>query len=228
MEFCHSLGSLKTANIAGKIRCPKDFALLSLNILELINTWGQSEDVKIVTKPYLFVDTDKLKRAFIVKSNQIVSFAFPFTLYQKSDAAGNQQLYINYRDVIIDASIISKAITLANTIDEKTTTYAAQVQGINFSDSAKLASVRVLEHILMLEPSYLRYDYDKPASNGQFHPLYHFDVNYNKRYSYKFGLYREIDLGGFKNILSKQTICWYTSPHTLWIWLKEKINKLIN
>lgn len=223
MEYWHSLGSLKTARIAGKLSYPKDFVLLTLQVLELINTLGDSEAPSKVTFPYLYIDTEKLSRAFIVKVNQIVSFAFPFSLYYRTDSAGIHQLCINYRDIELDSMIISKAKSLAFGFDLGKDTYAAQIQGANFHDSTTVAAIKIFEYILSLEPSYIRYDYDERASNGSLHPTYHFDVNYNKNYSFKIGLYNDLEISKFREVLSKDYDAWYTKPYSL----LSKIERMI-
>lgn len=225
MEYWHSLGSLKTANIAEKIKNPKDFVVLSLKILEMINTWGVSESAFSVTIPYLYVDPDVQKRAFIVKGNQIVSFAFPFAVYTKTDPIIGEHVMINYRDMVIDDVLVSRAMTIANSLDMEKTTYAAQVQGMDFRDTIKVAAHKIFELVLSLEPSYIRYDFDKPASRGTLHPMYHFDVNYNKANSYKIGLYGDVQLNSFKELLSKNNDSWYVNPYSKLLNITVSIKK---
>ena len=207
MEYWHSLGNLKAANVAGTLKTPKDFVVLLLKVLELINTWGNCESAASVTYPYLYVDTDVQRRAYIVKGNQIVSFAFPFSIYIKDDLAGTKHIFINYRDVVLDDVIVSKAMSIANNLDLDKSSYAAQVQGYDFSDNKKL-----FELILSLEPSYLRYDYDKPSKNGVKHPMYHLDINFNKYYTYKVGLYNAMQINRVKDLVSQYKDCWYIGP----------------
>ena len=215
MEYWHSLGSLKTTNTALKLQNPRDFVLLSLNVLELIITWGNCEDSTKVTPPFLFIDTERLNRAFIVKGNQIVSFAFPFSIYSRVDDDGKHLFCVNYRDIVLSPEIISKAMSFAKSLDLDKSSYAAQVQGVDFRDSSMKSAIRLFEQILSLEPSYIRYDYDKQSSNGTMHPLYHFDVNYNKNYTYKIGLYRNLEVSKMREVLDQNSDSWYTKPYSL-------------
>ncbi len=235
MEYYHSFGSMKAANLDAKITNPKSFVITLLKLLERINTWGMCEDPKQVKLPYLYVDTDKLKRAFIVKSNQIVSFAFPFALYTKTDASGKDKVYINYRDNQLDDVIISHAMSIAQTLDLKKSTYAAQAKSLDFSDPTKVIAARVFEVALALEPSYLRYDYDARACNGTIHPLHHFDINYTSDYTYKIGLYGELQHDSLTTIMSDGGSCWYVDTysdfmqicHTVKCWLNKSVSRLL-
>jgi len=47
--------------------------------------------------------------------------------------------------------------------------------------------------------------------NGKMHPLYHLDVNYSSGASYKIGLYNELQIEEFKEILDITTDCLYLS-----------------
>ena len=224
MEFYHSFGSMKAANLDAKITSPKSFVVALLKLLELINTWGVSEDPLQVKPPYLYVDTDNLKRAFIVKSNQIVSFAFPFALYTKTDSSGKDKLYINYWDKQLDDVIISHAMSIAQTLDLKKSTYAAQAKSLDFTDPAKVVAAKVFEVALSLEPSYVRYDYDTKACNGTIHPLHHFDFNYSGDYTYKLGLYGALQQDELTAIMSEGGSCWYVYPYT-WVMRAKKFSE---
>lgn len=214
MEFYHSFGSMKAADLDDKITSPKTFVIALIKLLELINTWGQSEDSAHIRLPYLYVDTTKLKRAFIVKSNQIVSFAFPFALYTKTDVSGKEKLHINYWDNQLNDVIISHAMSIAKTLDLKKSTYAAQAKALDFTNPDKVVAAKVFEVALALEPSYVRYDYDSKSCNGTIHPLFHFDFNYSGDYTYKLGLYGELDKENFSAIMTEGNSCWYTQPYS--------------
>ena len=228
MEFYHSFSSMKAANMDAKITSPKSFVITMLKILEQINTWGASEDASSVRFPYLYVDTSNLKRAFIVKSNQIVSFAFPFAIYTKKDSSGKEQLYINYRDIQLDDQIISYAMSIAQTLDLGKSSYAAQAKGIDLTDVKKQAAVKVFEVALTLEPSYIRYDYDPDHASGQVHPLYHYDVNYSKDSSYKLGLYRDVDVVELKELLDNNLQRRYASRYSSLLRLWQRVTSFKN
>lgn len=213
--------------MSGKLTTPKSFAQNMLKILELINTWGVSEDPSSVNMPYLYVDTDNLKRVFIVKNNQIVSFAFPFSMHIKPDTTGTPVLSIHYRDMVLDDIIISKATSIASSLDKKKPSFASQIQSIDFTDSTQKVAVMITEVILSMEPSYLRYDYDKRGCKGVIHPLCHLDVNFNKAQTYKIGLYGEMSLDSFKNLLNQKTACDYLHSYSTLLrmkrWIADKL-----
>lgn len=68
-------------------------------------------------------------------------------------------------------------------------------------------SYRIFEHILLTEPSYLRFDHDTEHPNTIEHSTDHIDVNFSSDYSYKIGLENRIDLDELIDILSKKTRC---------------------
>lgn len=206
---------MKAADMDAKITSPKNFTIAVLKILELINTWGVSENPSMVSYPYLYIDTTKLKRAFIIKSNQMVSFAFPFAIYTKMNTVGIDELFINLKDKKLNDVIISHAMSLAQTLDLNNSTYAAQAKSIDLTDVDKLTATRVFETVLALEPSYIRYDYDTKGCKGKIHPLHHFDVNYSNDYTYKVGLYGELEECKLKELLSEDSDCWYVRPFSI-------------
>ncbi len=214
MEYYHSFGSMKAADMDAKITSPKSFCIAVIKILELVNTWGKSEEPSSLKYPYLYIDTTRLKRAFIVKSNQIVSFAFPFAIYTKTDALGKVKLKINYWDKQLNDVVISHAMSIAQTLNLTKTTYAAQARGIDLTDNDKLAGARAFEAVLALEPSYIRYDFDSKSCKGREHPLYHFDINYSGDYTYKIGLYGEMKEGDMMEIMKEDADCWYVRPYS--------------
>ncbi len=226
MEFYHSFGSNKAADLNTKVKTPKDFVITVIKVLELVNTWGNSEEPIHLQYPYLYIDTNQLKRAFIVRSNQIVSFAFPFSIYERVDVYGKGYMCINYWDIELNDIIISLAMSIAKSFDFNKSTYASVAKSIDLSDDDMRCATRVFEAVLALEPSYVRYDYDKNAGRGMVHPINHLDLNYNNEYSYKVGLYGGMKMNDFKDFLSVGTDCWYIKPFSIFSvfenWLKER------
>lgn len=209
MDFYHSLGSLKSAELAFKLAKPIDFVFMTLKILEQIITWGESDEKDNIAMPYLYVDSKRLHRAFIVKNNQIVSFSFPFAVYTKK---GSRQVCINYRSIKLDATLISEATSIANEY-KKANSFAEVANSLDLADHQVKDAVTVFETILSLEPSYMRYDYDQKSSNGQMHPMYHIDVNFTKDSSYKIGLYAPASMPKIVSILSQSSRCFYLEQY---------------
>lgn len=225
MEYYHSLISLEKANMDFKLRQPVDFSLMMLKILEQIVTWGRSEEPDSVGMPYLYIDPENLKRAFIVKSGQIVSFAFPFRIGKKR---GSEDIIVHHRSALLDAALISKATTIAND-NKRLKSYAAVATGLDLNDSLDASAASLFEEIMALEPSYIRYDYDKKSARGQLHPTYHFDVNYSMPYTYKLGLYRPLSINKLIAILDKNTKCSYVDKYYVrwYCTFKRRVKKLI-
>lgn len=223
MEYYHSLGSLKSKDMAFILKSPVDFVFMTLKILEHIITWGKSEKATDVVTPYIYVNTDELHRAFIVKSDHIVSFAFPFAIYTRR---GSEQIYVNDRSVTLDAALISKATSIANDY-KNTKSFADVAKSLDLTDSLVRNAASLFETILSIEPSYMRYDYDKTSSKGLVHPTYHLDVNYTPASTYKLGLYKPATLPKILSILSKTKSCFYLEKY-IFKWyskVKRKIRR---
>ena len=79
MRYAHSLGSMSSAKMDGKLKKPLDYINIALQIVEHILSWSGPESEAVLKIPYLVIESNKKnQRAFIVKDNQIVTFAFPF------------------------------------------------------------------------------------------------------------------------------------------------------
>lgn len=60
-----------------------------------------------------------------------------------------------------------------------------------------------------METGYIRYDYDPDHENGTLHPLYHFDVNYSSKGTYKMGINKKMEKEDFVDLLDIKTKCHY-------------------
>ena len=59
----------------------------------------------------------------------------------------------------------------------------------------------------MIEPAYIRYDYDPDNEKGKLHPLYHLDLHYSQYSTFKIGLFDKIAGDFFEDIHNVKTDC---------------------
>ncbi|WP_336514915.1 hypothetical protein [Pollutibacter soli] len=146
----------------------------------------------------------KMSRIFIFKQSKFLSFAFPLFV----DIEKEEVLAIRSRwGVNIDSEIISKCFEILN---DENFLHNPSLTGFYFrQQSPNDAVFNLLEEIIMFEPCYIRYDFDKERANGRRHPLYHLDVNYSDYGNFKMGLDEALLNDNFEDILNIETDCAY-------------------
>ena len=75
-----------------------------------------------------------------------------------------------------------------------------------------MIGLEIIEELILVEPSYVRFDIDPENQKGHLHPLNHLDVNYSQAGTYKIGLRTAITLDEFEDILNVDTNCYYIEP----------------
>lgn len=217
MRYAHSLGSMSSAKMDGKLKKPLDYINIALQIVEHILSWSGPESEAVLKIPYLVIESNKKnQRAFIVKDNQIVTFAFPFVVDAKTDGStGTCAWHVRYREIDITSTILSNSRGLYsdyNTYkDKKSFREIASAQ--NLSDADMLKAIRLFEMLMLTEPAYVRYDFAPKEANGLKHPLCHFDHNFNEAYHYKVGLHGRINLSQVEDMMNKDTDSWYIAKY---------------
>lgn len=216
MRYAHSLGSMSSAKMDGKLNEPLDYINLILQIVEHLLSWIGPEIETTIKPPYLIIDSNKkIQRAYIVKDCQIVSFAFPFQVYDKQNDMGVQEWHVRYRNIDITSTVLSYSRGLYNDFIDlrKTLSFHEIASAQNLSDTDVLQAIKLFEVLMMMEPAYVRYDYDPKGSKGLKHPLCHFDYNFIECLHYKVGLHGRLSISQVEDIISKDTDCWYLAKY---------------
>jgi hypothetical protein len=208
MKFYHSLTNLKEPGLNDKLKNPIDFINFQLNILSLIISWKEPEPKNMVQLPYLYIDTDRngLHRSFIVKSNQIVSFAFPLHIVDKDD--GTVELRIH--EQVLDAQILSICRSMINEMKEGLLNFSGSVQELDMKDVKNSTALKLIETLLLLEPSYLRFDHDTQYQSI-YHPVNHIDFNFSLPYTYKIGVKKWMKQVDMESMLDNNELKFPTS-----------------
>ena len=212
MEYFHSLTSLSAVNLANKFKKQIHYVLALLQVANKIITWNKSEDKNTLSYPYLYIVGESNSfRAFIVKSDSIVSFLFPLGLSKNVDANGNEMWIVNERDLVLTTSIISKCVEFANSISQKKnpTKIIDIAKSIDSIDVEGRNAFDLLEYLLLVEPCYLRFDNDPQHAKRYLHPKSHLDINFSVDGTYKIGVFEQLKIDDLKDVFEKTTNCWF-------------------
>jgi len=143
-----------------------------------------------------------MSRLFFFQEGRYYSIAFPFTCSLIEDKFEFRSLL----GVIIDNKIISDILSVIK--DEEFQTHNSLFDYyINNSDEGLSETISIIEMLLHVEPSYVRYDYDPKLADGRAHPLYHLDLNFSNSGTFKLGLNKEVNAEYFINIHNRDTDC---------------------
>lgn len=164
---------------------------------------------------------NKRRVYFSIQDNQTkiykhFSFNFPFNIFEEY---GVLRLETVNGDVIIQNHHLAVLRTLCSNdgFDEKQCRHGllldfAQLVETTFSDfGLRLMDYeteinQILMELIMFEPGYIRFDYDKKNANGRIHPLNHLDIFYSQATTFKLGC-SLMDLDKFIDILEPANEC---------------------
>lgn len=150
---------------------------------------------------------DKMSRLFFYKEGKYFSISFPFSV----DINNSEVTELTtYSGKIINNKSISAIISILDSEE-----FQANLSLIEFyiePNSIESDGIFLLEEMLMIEPSYIRYDVDVANQKGKLHPLNHLDINYSQYSTFKLGLAAPITELYFEDIQDIKTDCLFLGP----------------
>ena len=156
----------------------------------------------------IIISINKNSRVFIkTGGNYFYSVVFPFTL-----SLENNQPQIFYKTRKIDAMILSALNCLINEVGEQSNIFDKLFDSDLYREYGYDIFAFVVDiyfHLLSFDDGYIRYEKDEERENKEYHPLHHFDICYHNNSTYKLGLYNEISLNHFREIMDITKQCWY-------------------
>ena len=192
-----------------EIKSIKTFYYVKLKAIEYILTFWDGN--KPPVRPYLYIDSEKLNRLYIVNDDgcKIISFGFNYLIktYNKDlSSPNNSVLHLNYCGQKGEISLlnVSEAQSILSELTFEENNY---YWGLDTGVSVDNESIRFFEHIVFSEPSYLRYDNTIVGYKPLIHPRYHFDICFSSSVCYKFGLPKHIEHHEMVDILDKSKYC---------------------
>lgn len=196
------------------IRTKDHIIKLLLEAITLLLNGTVIKDEKL-TKNYILLRIDKMKRLFFVLDKKIYSIYFPFMIENQKEIK-NPLIYDSISDLELNATnlAILKSLYNENTFEQSQGLLDLETELIQILDSFEEQSIQnniweILKQLFIFEPGYLRFDYDEKHQNGRFHPLNHLDVNYSSDSTFKIGLNKTIDCESFIDILDLKTESYY-------------------
>lgn len=153
---------------------------------------------------------DRMKRLFVHYGKSIHSVHFPFNL-----SSENGKIDFYWQDNDLDAKTTSMLLDFFNRFDELESlddmyeNFLRLIDEYDIKKSAKENSLwKVISHLLVFEPAYLRYDEDfSNRMDMKKHPPYHFDLNYCNTSTFKLGIGRKISMEEYIDILNNNSNC---------------------
>lgn len=187
--------------------------LLTKTIKFLITTPPTPMGVTTPNKK-LILYIDKMSRLLFCVENKMFSFRFPLQIQIEPE---DNSLSIFYRDYFKIDNIISSLLVsvfgqedifehFLEDIDKKI------LEGIieNEWNDVDLDSLyKLAKQLVLFEPGYLRYDYDKAHANGSLHPEHHLDIFFSSSVTMKLGLQKAIESEWMLDMLNILTECKY-------------------
>lgn len=155
---------------------------------------------------------DKMSRLFFNSENKYYSIVFPFNLYQE-----DKDIKLSYlHNISVDSYLISKTISAINCDEFNDNCILGFADSIFEYENESEEVWLFLKELMLLEDGYIRYDNDpigfKEAvdkGSPHKHPLYHYDLNYTNRASFKIGLQKAYSIDEFIDLLNIKTDCKY-------------------
>ena len=105
--------------------------------------------------------------------------------------------------------MLEKSDVEENFIDEIIEEAYLDVSEDGYSNADIESCFGLILRLLSMELGYIRYDYDPEHENKKLHPLYHVDINYSSKGTYKLGINRKMDVDEFIDMLDTKTDCKY-------------------
>lgn len=194
------------------VRKQEDCVLL---ILEMLNILLAGEVIS-KEKGVIVIIVDKMSRLFCFSDNKYFSMVFPFDI---EIIKGRDTIYKIY-DSVLGIELDSRLTALMkrmlgqidffqNTIDEIIEKAYFDVSGEEYTEDEVEKCFNLILRLLSMESGYIRYDYDFEHENGKLHPLYHFDVNFSSKGTYKLGINKKMKEEDFIDLLDTKTECRY-------------------
>lgn len=196
------------------VRERKDCVLLLLDTLNMLDSSVPTGHEN--AKGKLIIKTDKMSRVFYFMENKYFSIFFPFSIEEKAEGVNAYSIYDVAQDREIDNRAISLLRIILDKVDFINSTVENMLESIYYDmaqegyDSQDIECCwNILMRLFSTEFGYLRYDYDIEHANGDLHPLYHLDINYSSKCTYRLGLREKFLPEDFTDLVDVQTKCKY-------------------
>lgn len=206
MRLYRNISVYEARDLFKSVSQVSEYVDLVLTFTQYLLMWNGNSNKNIV--PFICLDQDGTNRAYIVGQDKIVSFAYDMNPKIVTTDASPYLILKTKHGHELSHKELSDMKVLAQEMGKKKSDYLYVANEIDDEENPlDEDSYRIFEHILLTEPSYLRFDHDTEHQDTVEHPTNHIDVNFSSDYSYKIGLEKQINLDELVDILSKKTRC---------------------
>lgn len=146
------------------------------------------------------------------RKQDVVSFILGVVnvlLVGESESDSISDIRINNRSVALLERMLEKIDFEESSIDEIIEEAYLDVAEDGYTDKDIDMCFGLILRLLSMELGYIRYDYDPERENGRLHPLYHVDINYSTKGTYKLGMNKKMETAEFIDMLDTKTDCRY-------------------
>lgn len=207
-----SFGSYYCDKLMKPIRRQKDCVVLILDILNILLVGEEMSD----EKGMITVVVDKMSRLFCFSDSKYFSMVFPFDMERVEEKGNTYRIYdwvlnmeIDNRLTALMERILDQIDFEESTIDEIIEKAYFDVAEEGYLEDEVSNCFNLVMRLLSMELGYIRYDYDPEHENGTLHPLYHLDINFSSKGTYKLGMARKMREEDFIDLLDIKTDCKY-------------------
>lgn len=207
------VGTFYYNKISQPIREKKDCVLLLLDTLNLLTAALPSNGDE---KGKLVIKVSKMSRVFYYMEDKYYSILFPFSLEEREGEKNSYVIYDPVSDIEVDNREISLMRNIIDRVDFVNPTLENMLESIYYDMSEEgYMGIEIeqcwglLMRMFSAELGYIRYDYDAEHVNGDYHPLYHLDINYSAKCTYKLGLRGKFSINDFADLVDIETQCRY-------------------
>lgn len=205
-QFTFQIDAYQAQWMLAPIRSKKDIIYLLMQSIKImllpkITTPGVVGEMTL--------QVDKMNRLIFSFEKKIFSINFPFTATEDNTALSFKSNHHPKIDSKVASEVLS-VITTSDKFDNKEILHFADP----ISDCCQYDDDfwSLFRELLMFEDGYIRYDHDENRSNGNLHPLHHFDVFYSSGSTFKLGSPKGISKEQFIDVLNLNTNCHFVSP----------------
>ena len=157
-----------------------------------------------VGKVILYID--KMSRLFFFSENKYYSIVFPFHFLEEN----GKYKVVFQSHMEVNSQLIAKVISIIKCDEFKAQCSLDFVEPIcDIEDDCDENFWIFLRELLLMEDGYIRYDYDYEHTNGDLHPLNHYDLFYSSKATFKIGLSNKLNEKEFVDLLDINSDCKY-------------------
>ncbi len=210
-HFCYEMTHDVYLKACQPIRKKEDIIrLLFYTIKIMISTPAKTDDT-VDNSRKIILHIDKMSRILFLVDDKIFSFQFPFVVSEDKE---RETLKVQIHGITIDSLISSMVLSIVldsamfdtslSNMDEFVLKHLIENEwdSIDLDDACK-----IVKHLVLFEPGYLRYDHDVEHQNGTLHPEHHLDLFYSSNNEVKIGLDGNISSSWLIDFMDVRTDC---------------------